>query len=303
MEPARGRWSLIAGTVAFTAWAPPSLVGLPFAALTLAARPRAPAEWLAGGAVGLASVALLVSPAGDLLTGLVRAYIVLVTAAFLALTLVVRGGGDFFQRALRASLVAGVAALALARAAGGATAWEALHWEAMRQASTSMRFLAQRQPQLFIAFEPVVRFVSDTIPATLALQSVAGLALAWQWHQRVAAQPLGQALGPFREFRFGDHWVWALVAALTVWVVPLLAGLKTVALNLGIALGVLYLLRGVAIVIACAGALGVSPAALVIVAAISTVLAVPLLFLVPGLATLGVTDTWLEFRRRLKAAA
>jgi predicted membrane protein DUF2232 len=299
---ARGRWRLIAGTVAFAAWAPPSLVGLPFAALTLWARPRAPAEWLAGGAVGLASVALLVSPAGDLLTGLVRAYIVLVTAAFLALTLVVRGG-DFLQRALRASLVAGVAALALARAVGGATALEALHWEAIRQASATMRFLVQRQPQLFIAFEPVVRFVSDTIPATLALQSVAGLALAWQWHQRVAAQPLGQALGPFQEFRFGDHWVWALVAALVVWIVPLLAGLKTVALNLGIALGALYVLRGVAIVIVVAGALGVSPAALVIVAAISAVLAVPLLFLVPGLATLGVTDTWLEFRRRLKAAA
>jgi len=43
--------------------------------------------------------------------------------------------------------------------------------------------------------------------------------------------------------------------------------------------------------------------ALVVCAAISAVLAVPLLFLVPGLAALGVTDTWLEFRRRLKAAA
>ena len=28
------------------------------------------------------------------------------------------------------------------------------------------------------------------------------------------------------------------------------------------------------------------------------VLALPFVFIVPGLATLGVTDTWLEFRRR-----
>src|SRR5207247_2402815 len=83
--------------------------------------------------------------------------------------------------------------------------------------SGTMRFLVELEPQLFVAFEPVVRFVSDTIPATLTLQSIAGLALAWQWHRRVARRPFGPGLGPFREFRFGDHWVWALVAALTVW--------------------------------------------------------------------------------------
>jgi hypothetical protein len=38
-------------------------------------------------------------------------------------------------------------------------------------------------------------------------------------------------------------------------------------------------------------------------AVVAAALAVPLLFLVPGLATLGVTDTWLEFRRRLKVPA
>jgi len=292
-------WRLVAGTVAFAAWAPPSLVGLPFAALMLATRPRARAEWLPALAVGVTSIALLVAPAGDLLTGLVRAYIVLATAAFLAVTLAVRANG-VFGRALWSSLAAGIAALALARVLGGATAWQALHWEATRQASGTMRFLVELEPQLFVAFEPVVRFVSDTIPATLTLQSIAGLALAWQWHRRVARRPFGPGLGPFREFRFGDHWVWALVAALTVWITPLLAGLKAVALNLGVVLGALYLLRGLAIVIAFAAAFGILPAALVVCGAISAVLAVPLLFLVPGLATLGVTDTWLEFRRRLK---
>src|SRR3989454_3395808 len=124
-------WRLVAGTVAFAAWAPPSLVGLPFAALMLATRPRARAEWLPALAVGVTSIALLVAPAGDLLTGLVRAYIVLATAAFLAVTLAVRANG-VFGRALWSSLAAGIAALALARVLGGATAWQGLHLGAAR---------------------------------------------------------------------------------------------------------------------------------------------------------------------------
>src|SRR5256886_6606394 len=100
-------WRLVAGTVAFAAWAPPSLVGLPFAALMLAARPRARAEWLPALVVGVTSIALLVAPAGDLLTGLARAYIGLATAAFLAGTPARRADG-FFGRALRSSLAAGV---------------------------------------------------------------------------------------------------------------------------------------------------------------------------------------------------
>src|SRR3989454_10270886 len=125
----------------------------------------------------------------------------------LAVTLAL-GAEGFFRRALWSSFAAGTAALALARVVGGGTVWQALPWEATRQASATMRFLVEREPQLFVAFEPIVRFVSDTIPATLTLQSVAGLALAWQWHRRVARRPFGPGLGPFREFRFGDHWVW-----------------------------------------------------------------------------------------------
>src|SRR2546426_8368272 len=122
--PAPRPWRLVAGTVAFAAWAPPSLVGLPFAALMLATRPRARAEWLPALAVGVTSIALLVAPAGDLLTGLVRAYIVLAPAAVLAVTLALRADG-FFGRALWSSFAAGIAALALARAVGGGTVWQA----------------------------------------------------------------------------------------------------------------------------------------------------------------------------------
>jgi len=145
--------------------------------------------------------------------------------------------------------------------------------------------------------------VSDTVPATLALQTLAGLTLAWQWHRRVARNPLGPSPAPFREFRFGDHWVWAIIVALLGWITPVVAGLKLAALNLLVVLGGLYLVRGIAIVVACAAAFGIAPAALVIGAVVAAALALPLLLLLPGLATLGITDTWLEFRRRLKTRA
>jgi hypothetical protein len=139
------------------------------------------------------------------------------------------------------------------------------------------------------------------VPAIIVLQTLAGLALAWHCHRQIAAQPLGEPLAPFREFRFGDHWVWSLVGALTVWLVPVLGGLKGAALNLGLVAATLYLLRGAAIVMAFAQAAGVSSAVLVVGTTVAAVLAVPLLLIVPGLWTLGVTDTWLAFRRRLAA--
>src|SRR2546428_7018201 len=42
------------------------------------------------------------------------------------------------------------------------------------------------------------------------------LALAWAWQRRVAVHPLEPALAPFPQFRFGDHWVWAVVAGVAV---------------------------------------------------------------------------------------
>ena len=77
-----GRWRLLLGTVAFVVWAPPSLLGLPLVGLLLATRPRTTVEWGTASGVGVLSAGLLLLPATDLLTGFVRAYTVLVAAAF-----------------------------------------------------------------------------------------------------------------------------------------------------------------------------------------------------------------------------
>lgn len=296
-EGARTSWRLVLSTVAFALWAPASFVGLPLAALMLAARPRGNAQWSVALLVGILSVMLFFASRGSLVSAAAHAYIVLVTASFIILTLV--APARFFPQAVRASVLALGAALVLARVILGPDAAGMLEWDATRQASETLAPLIALRPEAYVVFEPTVRFLGETVPALLVLQSLAGLGLAWQWHQRLTAHPLGIPLARFREFRFADGWVWAVVGAVTIWITPLLAGLKAAALNLLVVLGTLYLLRGAAIVVAFAVILGVSPISLTVGLLAAAVLAVPLLLVVPGLATLGMTDTWLEFRRRL----
>jgi hypothetical protein len=293
----RRPWRLVLASLAFAAAAPPSLLGLPLAGLILAARPRAPAQWATALLVGVSSAALLVAGGHDLVTGVLRAYVVLVSAAFVVLSVV--APARFLRQALRASALALAGVAGLARAILGPEAGGLFQWDATREASATLRTLIETRPEAYAVFEPVVRFLGETMPAMLVLQALAGLALAWQWHQRLGPRPLGEPLAPFREFRFADAWVWGMVGAIAVWITPLFAGLRTAALNVLVVLIAFYLLRGAAIAVAFAGVAGLSPAVLVGSLVISAALALPLLFILPGLATLGVSDTWLEFRRRL----
>ena len=293
-----GWWRLVLGTAAFALLAPGALglTALPLAALLAAAglhRPRDAAIALLVAATGVAFVAW---SAHDTLDAALGAYALIVAAAFTGGALLAPAG--VLRQASRAMLWGAVGTGALGLALRGAAFWNELHWSAVRQASSALRLAVQIQPDTYALFEPLVRFFGDAFPGLIALQTFAALALAWQWHARLAATPLGPPLGAFRQFRFGDHWVWGLVATLLVWVVPKLAALKIAATNLGVVLGVFYLLRGAAIMVALAGTAGVPAWTLTVAALIASALVVPLLLLVPGLWTLGVFDTWLAFRQR-----
>src|SRR5437773_12452469 len=80
-------WRLIVGTIAFAAWASPSPVGLPLAALSLLAQPRTARGWGVARAAGGPRLAELLLPASDALTEFAWAYTVLVTAAVVDLDL------------------------------------------------------------------------------------------------------------------------------------------------------------------------------------------------------------------------
>jgi len=290
-------------------WAPFSLVGLPCAALLIIApggeRGSGWSQPIAG-MIGAVSLALLVlsGGSGSRLAAATSAYIVLVTAAFVSLVLL--KPAPILRQAFRSIVAAGLAAALLIQAIWGSSAWGALGWEATRQASITMRSIVEMAPDAFPIYEPMVRFVSLTWPGMLALQTLAGLALAWQLYRRIVARAAGESVAPapvrFRDFYMGDGWVWGIVAWLGVLILPVSSVLQVAGTNLGLVASTLYVLRGAAIVATFAEAFGISALTLVIVAAAAAALAVPLVFVLPGLCTLGITDTWYQYRRRLAEA-
>jgi uncharacterized protein YybS (DUF2232 family) len=140
----------------------------------------------------------------------------------------------------------------------------------------------------------MVRSVSQLFPGLLALAGIAGLRLAWSWYHRLAVHPLGAPATPFRRFGFSDQLVWGWVVALALAVLPVPEPWRLAGANLLLVLGVLYAVRGLAVVVAQAGG---------VAAPVATVLGFIALFLLPfvvgGLTLLGLADTWLDFRRRL----
>ncbi|HUC40885.1 MAG TPA: hypothetical protein VMR92_08640 [Gemmatimonadales bacterium] len=290
--------------LAFLLWAHPSLVGLPFAALLLLVPGENRPGWLQplAGLIGAMSASLLVLTAqsGGRLAAVTSAYIVIVTAAFVGLIMMKPEPLPILRQTLRALLIGVLATGALIQVFWGSEAWGALAWEATREASVTMRSIVEVAPDTFMIYEPMVRFVSLTWPGMLALQTLAGLALAWHLYRRIAGA--GVAATSFKDFRMGDGWVWGIVAWLGVLILPVSNTLHVAGTNLGLVASVLYALRGAAIVATFAEAFGVSVVALVIMAGVAAALAVPLLFVLPGLCTLGITDTWYQYRRRLAAA-
>ena len=299
-------WRLGLALLAFVLWAHPSLVGLPFAALLLLVPSEHRPRWSQplAGLIGAMSASLLVLTAqsGGRLAAVTSAYIVIVTAAFVGLIMMKPVALPILGQTLRAWLIGVLATVVLIQIFWGAEAWGALAWEATREAGVTMRSIVEVAPDTFMIYEPMVRFVSLTWPGMLALQTLAGLALAWHLFRRLTGGIAGVAATSFKDFRMGDGWVWGIVAWLGVLILPVSNALHVAGTNLGLVASVLYMLRGAAIVLTFAEAFGVSVVALVIMAGVAAALAVPLLFVLPGLCTLGITDTWYQYRRRLAAA-
>ncbi len=184
-----GRWRLALGVLAFAVLAPISLVGLPFAGLLVAARPRTKGEWLAALLAGGGSGALLLTPASGLLDAFTRAWTVLVTVAFAA-SAVLRPA-RFWSLALRACLYAAAGVTVVGRLVAGPGMWNAVQWDATRGASSLVRQLVELAPPIYPLFEPAVRVLARGWPVWLLLETLAGLALAWQGHAVIARTPLG----------------------------------------------------------------------------------------------------------------
>ncbi|HXT49021.1 MAG TPA: DUF2232 domain-containing protein [Gemmatimonadaceae bacterium] len=141
-------------------------------------------------------------------------------------------------------------------------------------------------------------FAAPLYPALLALESLAACAIAWGLYHRMSRARLGAPLAPLRDFRFSDELIWALVAGMTIAVLPQLKTMWVIGANLVVFFGALYALRGFGVLAwffpqSSLGAQMAAGAAAVLLFPVSLPLALGL----------GVTDTWIDWRRRLRTAS
>jgi hypothetical protein len=115
-------------------------------------------------------------------------------------------------------------------------------------------------------------------------------------YHRLAQVRIGPALGKLRDFRFNDQLVWGLAVGATIAFLPPFADGRSAGINLLVFFGTLYLLRGVGVLSWVSRGRGVSTVLIIL-----TAIAPPL---VAALALgVGVGDTWMDWRSRIRTAS
>lgn len=157
----------------------------------------------------------------------------------------------------------------------------------------------------------ISRSSSPIVPAVLALESLAAMALAWSLYHRMSRVPIGPPLGRLRDFRFNDQLVWGVAVGASVFILPAFAEGRNAGLNLLVFFGSLYVLRGLGILGWIAnGHIARLALGIVFMSLIAVVVAYRLGFLIAFGAplitlafSLGLGDTWVDWRRLLQPKA
>jgi hypothetical protein len=230
-----------------------------------------------------------------------RGWGLLVAGWFVALTLRHPDAG-FLSRAL-ASL-AGAVGVVIAVVSARGDSWSVLDWqmtERVREYFTLglewFRVLQERgtlSPTVVTALYAAAETQIQVFPATLALATLAALAVAWWLYVRMAHGD-DQGLLPLREFRFNDQLVWLFIGGLLLSLVESEA-VKRTGSNAIVFMGALYAMRGAAVV----SFFGAGQSALS-----AFMLLLGLVFVAPvmvvGALVIGLGDTWLDLRARARA--
>lgn len=171
------------------------------------------------------------------------------------------------------------------------------HPEQWQELTTKVPELSEFPATTERALKSISNAGLSAFPALLALESLAGLALAWATYHRLSRTRLGPPLAPLRAFRFNDQLVWGLIVGLTVMFLPTLAAFRGVGRNLLVFFGALYALRGLGVL-----AWFLAPRAfLTIIAVVFAVLWLPILGAIGVMAFgLGLGDTWADWRNRVR---
>jgi hypothetical protein len=276
--------------------------------------------WKMGGRLALAliwvalSIWMLLQPAGppgsqyDQMT---RGWAILLAASF-GLVSLWSTTMPFFSRALFAlGLAVGVGfVIALSSPSGIARFQHAAEEELTRRVSITIQKVEEGRNtpewQQMTARVPMVdtwnedsegmmrlmpKRAATLLPALLALESLAVLALGWGVYRRLSPVEIGPRLSPLTDFTFNDQLVWGLAVGATLCLLPAFVEGRSAGYNLLLFFGALYLIRGIGILAWIARGRYVY---IVILGLL------PQVFVIVTLA-LGLGDTWLDLRKRAKA--
>lgn len=291
--------------------------------------------WWAGGrtlmAVAWVALAALLAaqpaPAGDPFWNLARGWSLLLAGSF-GLVCLFGPRRPFFSRGLVALTIALFLALVMSSLGpvNATQAASALRTELQRRNQETMDALnsfigkhpkewqevAAKSPQLAAVPAQTEHYLKKlsgvalgVYPALLALESLAGLGLAWATFHRLSRTRLGSPLGALRDFRFNDQLVWGLIVGLTIVFLPTLTLFRGLGRNLLVFFGALYALRGLGVLawFLAPGALVASVTvgfAMFLFPVLNVVAALGFTFLLIAAFGLGLGDTWADWRRRAR---
>ncbi len=284
--------------------APPIFFFAPLALLLLVAGLHTAREWLWFGVSALLALLWALSGLATLATGAAAAAGIVASGLFCGLTL--GTAWPVFRRAM----------IAAATAIGVVGAWADALGQSWAQVQASfasglrLMFASQAEALAVRGVEPSfveqIRAMADSgarlgpyLAAFLVLGAVAGLTLATRWAERISDRSLGRPPAPFRTFSFSDQAIWLLALSIAVTLLAprqavwLGVPVRTWAANVALIMAASYTLRGLAIYQA---------AALRVPRLVNVALAILSALLWPaagtGLALLGLSDGWIDFRRR-----
>ncbi len=290
-----GRRSALAvalAVVAFLFLAPPLFLLAPLALLLLFSRPSTVREWLWIALAGLsASKIVLDLEAAPAPARLLGAMGMIMAGAFVVLAHAAPRQGGLGRAAIAVAIgVLGV--IAWGRSAGLELSAidAAVGADLKRSLEILLEGAAPDQVQSALASVPAV---ARAFPAIAALQALLGLTLAWSWYHRLAIRPIGEPPGPFSAFRFNDHLIWGAILTLGLALAPLGDTFARVITNALVMWAGLYAVRGLAVAGHGARRWPIPGRILVVV---MSFLAAPIAL--GTLLSLGLADTWIDFRNR-----
>ena len=278
--------------------------------------------WIKGGRFALPLIwvviaaVLLTSSAGPpegAYNGMARGWTLLMAAAF-GLLSVVASAEAFFPRALSALAVAMALGFGIVLVSQGGTGrvlatmtgemdrrveesnkslQEAMNqpeWKVMVESSDRLGRLAKESE---LQLSAIPKWSVMLLPALLALESLAALALGWAFYHRMSDVALGPALGKLKDFKFNDQLVWGVAVGASIYLLKAFEEGKSAGFNLLVFFGFLYVLRGMGILAWMSR--GTAMKVMLLGAAI---FAWPIM---TALAfVIGLGDTWLDWRSRVK---